>query len=208
MIVYEHRFVLNYKLIKQSSKRFQYFLRPINKNLLFLSRRFQSRHFVIARTFPSDTLCYINRSTFMKVYEGMFFNYNMFGMIWLLLKRLNFFEGFYARSVKTWDTSMRGLIIQRQKNAYGEEFMSHLRAFTRLVQSRIFSSDSRIGQDRTFPGGNYSILKCVGHQLSVQYWNASTTLIAEKRLFVTSTCATKVKLQNQFCGEKSSADEA
>ena len=86
--------------------------------MLFLSRRFQSRHFVIAWTFPSDTLCYINRSTFMKVYDDMFFNYNMFGMIWLLLKRLNFLRGF--------------LCTERENMGYFDEGINHTKVEERL----------------------------------------------------------------------------
>ena len=118
MIIYEQRFLLNYKLIKQRGKGFQYFLHPTNMNLLFLSRRFQSRHFVIAWTFQPYALCYINRSTFMRVYDDMFFNYNMFGMIWLLLKRLYFLRGF--------------LCMERENMGYFVDGINHTKVEERL----------------------------------------------------------------------------
>ena len=118
MIVCEQRFVLNFKLIKQHSKGIQYFLRPTNMNWLFLSRRFQSRHFVIALAFPPYALRYIHRSTFMRVYDGLCFDYNMFGMIWLLLKRFYFLRGF--------------LCTEHENMGYFVEGINHIKVEERL----------------------------------------------------------------------------
>ena len=61
------------------------------------------------------------------------------------------FEGFHARSMETWDTSLGILINKSQKDAYGEEFTIMFSGLS-LVLSRADtnSSDSRIGQDRKF----------------------------------------------------------
>ena len=118
MIVWERRFVLNFKLIKQHSKELQYFFRPTNMNWLFLSRRFQSRHFVIALAFPPYALRYIDRSTLMRVYDGLCFDYNMFGMIWLLLKRFYFLLGF--------------LCTEHENMGYFVEGINHIKVEERL----------------------------------------------------------------------------
>ena len=117
MIVGEQRFVMNFKLIKQHSEGFQYFFRPTNMNWPFLSRRFQSQHFVIALAFPPYGLRSI-RSTFMRVYDGLCFDYNMFGMIWLLLKRFYFLRGF--------------LCTEHENMGYFVEGINHIKVEERL----------------------------------------------------------------------------
>ena len=67
--------------------------------------------------------------------------------------------------------------------------LSRADAFVRL--------QNRLGS-QIFPGDIYSYLKCVGHQLFFKSWLSSEKNDWCKKTFVTSTCATEKKLENQF----------
>ena len=199
MIVCEQRFVLNFQLIKQRSKGLQYFFRSTNMNWLFLSRRFQSRHFVIALAFPPYALRYIHRSTFMRVYDGLCFDYNMFGMIWLLLKRFYFLQGFLCTEHENMGYFFEGINHTKVVECPGRGIyvtttglsliLSRADIFGRL-QNRLGSQIFLVIFIRISSALDISIFSKAGLPMR-------KTIGAKKHL-VTSTCATEKEVENQF----------
>ena len=108
------------------------------------------------------------------------------------------FEGFHARSMETWDTSLGILINKRQKDAYGEEFTITFSGLS-LVLSRADLIRQTPEQVRiaNFPGDNNIHISSVLNASYCLVLVSSTNLIGEKKQFVTSTRATEKKLENQ-----------
>ena len=108
------------------------------------------------------------------------------------------FEGFHARSMETWDTSLGILINKRSKDAYGEEFSITFSGLS-LVLSRADLIRQTPEQVRiaNFPGDNNIHISSVLNASYCLVLVSSTNLIGKKKQFVTSTRATEKKLENQ-----------
>ena len=89
------------------------------------------RIFLIGRRYLAYTLRFMNRSMSMRVYVGVCLFFTFVWMDLAVLKRFDFFKGFYTWSVKIWDTLLEYRLIMQHVIRF--DCYHIYRAFTRLV---------------------------------------------------------------------------